>query len=185
MPNWCMNRVYINGPTDKINELAAALKAGNFCSTVLPVPEPLLDEQSSSYGGDDADEKDALRARLTEQFGYANWYDFCCDNWGTKWDVEDATPTVDPSSYPGWSELETSFESAWSPPEGIYAALVKMGLEVDAFYFEPGMSFAGRWCNGVCDHYAIQTVQDARDLPPNIEHNMHVVNWYEEQEEEA
>ena len=42
---------------------------------------------------------------------------------------------------------------AWSPPLGFYERLVVLGFDVQASYFEPGMSFAGTWDNGIEDYY--------------------------------
>ena len=36
---------------------------------------------------------------------------------------------------------------------GILWRLVVLGFDVQASYFEPGMSFAGTWHNGVDDYY--------------------------------
>ena len=44
-------------------------------------------------------------------YGADNWYDWCTRNWGTKWDVADAS-LVDE----GDDCLEYHFLSAWSPP---------------------------------------------------------------------
>ena len=66
---------------------------------------------------------------------------FCIEKWGTKWDVECGTELID-------KELQLSFLSAWSPPIGVYNQLVKEGYQVKAYYFEPGLEFAGIFDNG-------------------------------------
>ncbi len=79
-----------------------------------------------------------------------DWYDFCVSNWGTKWDVggdDGRDDRVDAH------ELQLNFDSAWSPPMGVYEALVAQGFEVLAYYHESGMAFVGRWDNGDDEYY--------------------------------
>lgn len=43
-----------------------------------------------------------------------NWYDWACENWGTKWGLYDAsTPIELPGDSYAW---QWSFATAWSPP---------------------------------------------------------------------
>lgn len=58
--------------------------------------------------------------RLT---GSANWYDWCCNNWGTKWNACDAY-MEDP--FPGERYLHVSFQTAWSAPRGLIQKLSKI-----------------------------------------------------------
>ena len=44
-----------------------------------------------------------------DNFGYANWYDWCIDNWGTKWNSCDIEIGLGDST-------EVSFSTAWSCP---------------------------------------------------------------------
>lgn len=81
-----------------------------------------------------------------DRFGFSDWYGWRIANWGTKWDVgADDIQVVDDS--PEYLSLE--FYTAWSPPEGIYAALLelfdehKLDVQATWFYDEPGMQFAG------------------------------------------
>ena len=41
-----------------------------------------------------------------------------------------------------------AFDTAWAPPVGIYEELIKQDFGVKAFYYEPGMDFAGLWQDG-------------------------------------
>ena len=81
-----------------------------------------------------------------DRYGFRDWYDWRIANWGTKWDVEaNNIQVVDDN--PGY--LSLSFFTAWSPPEGIYDALLelidenKLDVQATWFYDEPGMQFAG------------------------------------------
>lgn len=67
-------------------------------------------------------------------------YDWCCDNWGTKWNVDKTGMEV----YPHNDFIQYEFDTAWSPPEGIFHAINKQyKVSVSWFYHEPGMEIAG------------------------------------------
>lgn len=141
MPNWCSNKVTISavgaGAQAKFPALIQAIKDGKFLNTVVPVPEELYADEAHSYGGEHAQERDALRARLKDKYGFENAIDFCYHAWGTKWEVE----AYIEEEYP-WA-IELSFGSAWAPPIGVYNALHEQGFNVQARYYEPGMAMGG------------------------------------------
>ena len=74
------------------------------------------------------DENDISKAELAVtaivKTGYANWYDWCVDNWGVKWDVDtvffmhadESAFKDDEKSEP---DLIVEFETPWAPPVGI------------------------------------------------------------------
>lgn len=153
MPNWCSNFVEV-GHDDpaKITALAEAFNRGEFCDAVIPVPEDLKRDGSSTHGGENADLYDQIRAENRQRHGYESWYDFCVNRWGTKWDVGSNDSPAD--VHPDGTLMTASFESAWSPPVGVYEELVEQGYRVRAYYYEPGMCFAGVWDNGEDDCYS-------------------------------
>lgn len=51
------------------------------------------------------------------KYGYPTWYDWCTNNWGTKWNAMD-THIV--------SNDEINFLTAWTPPDPIYLKLSEM-----------------------------------------------------------
>ena len=149
MPNWCSNVVEI-AHTDpaKLKEVITAFGEGKFCAYAKPIPEG-LDIVAGSVGVKGSPEQDALEAKEQENLakhGYKNWYDFCANEWGTKWDVTDECGCSELAE--GATSTTISFESAWAPPIGVYEALVEEGFEVRAHYYEPGMAFVGTWDNG-------------------------------------
>lgn len=166
MPNWCSNYVEItHEDPSKIRELAKAMEENRFLDSVIPVPEELKETVAGSFG--DEGEQKALEAqtqRNVENYGYGNWYDFCVDRWGTKWDV-DCQGQVD--VHPDGTTVTASFDSAWSPPLRVYEELVEQGYSVRAYYYESGMGFAGIWDNGDDDCYSDWgDSQGARDTLP-------------------
>ncbi len=76
--------------------------------------------------------------RAFEETGFADWYEWSIANWGTKWNASDFQVIKDE---PGRYEFD--FDTAWSPPEPIYAKLAEMfpGLCFEISGDEPGMGF--------------------------------------------
>ena len=80
--------------------------------------------------------------RLLEYLAPIGEWDYATavDTWGTKWDVSGVDWELNPET----QELTLSFDSAWSPPIGAYMkGEERHGITVTAYYYEPGMWFAG------------------------------------------
>lgn len=201
MPNWCTNSVTIShAEPEALERLAAAVREGKFLNFAIPVPEE-LNIVAGRVGADDNPDQIDLERREAEnlkKYGAKNWYDFCVSRWGTKWEVE---------AYEGQS-VEVSegvvsfgFDSAWSPPCGVYEELVEQGYSVTAYYYEPGMGYCGRWEDGDDDYYdlggmnsksvAATIPQDLDDVmcisenmaeyeAENEEETDELTEWYEE-----
>ena len=101
MPNWCENRVDICGEEKDIKAFKKkAIKDGKFeFQNLIPVPEELLSTTKGyreGLGGTWTVDKDGNEIEIPEsklqewkdKYGATNWYDFCCNKWGTKWDVD-------------------------------------------------------------------------------------------------
>jgi hypothetical protein len=137
-------------------------------------------------GEDKRAEHEAQQAANVEKYGYANWYDFCVNEWGTKWDVgADGNPAQD---IPGG--LMLGFESAWSPPIGAYEKLTDLGFTIRAMYYEPGMAFAGIWEDGQDDYYeygGLDSAGIAEALPVELDEAFGIsesaAEWEEENQE--
>ena len=133
MPNWCNNNLRLEH-TDPamIQRFVAAFKKGEAMQEFLPCPDELRNEQAP-YRGDNAEE-------LVAKYGASDWYNWCVNNWGTKWDVgeDDCVEVVGPA-------VKASFDSAWAPPCQAYERLIELGFHVKAYYYEPGMCFVGVW----------------------------------------
>jgi hypothetical protein len=152
MPNWCSNHITVRG-TDPvaIKRLADAFDAGEFCGTIVPMPEELNITSGFLGSGDEQKELEAKSAANLEKHGYANWYDFNVANWGTKWEIGgNGTEAERDEDGLGFS---APFESAWSPPVGVCEALVEQGFEVVLYYYEPGMGYCGKFEDGYDEYY--------------------------------
>jgi len=70
-------------------------------------------------------------------------YEKACKTWSTKWEASSISwmhLTDD-----GRNHLDISFESAWCAPENVYAKMVENGWKVEAYFYEPGMGFVGKY----------------------------------------
>lgn len=173
MPNWCSNGITLRHADPAMIERAAlALQAGKFLQEFIPCPAELMDTN---------DHEKANR----ELYGYSSWYDFNIANWGTKWDVSsDNVEIVDVNT------VSAGFDSAWSPPIRAYEQLMEMGFEIEAFYYEPGMGFVGKWVDGEDDCYeyhgaTADTVRDmiGEELDDYFGISEQMADWEEENQE--
>ena len=146
MPNWCDNQVTITGPNsviDKIEKIAKEEKgAGGLLNLFHPMPKGLEDTTSPSSS--------AKKPQPMIE-GFDNWYDWRCENWSTKWDVNEFYG-VDRQG----DMISFGFSSAWSPPIGAYEKFLDKNEDcsLKAYYYEGGCDFMGEWDNGVDDCYA-------------------------------
>jgi hypothetical protein len=154
-----------------MESLVKAINEGKFCNHVIPVPESL--HIVAGCVGDTEEQKklEEATAKNIEVHGYGNWFDFCTNEWGTKWDVDPYNPIEFDSEWDKNNKVTFGFDSAWSPPLGVYEALVEQGFSVRGYYFEGGMNFAGIWDDGVDDFYEIpgNSADAAEELPSELD----------------
>jgi len=185
MPNWCNNGITLRHADPAMIERAA--KSDGLLMEFLPTPQALTETMAGSFG--DEDKQRALELKQLENirlYGAKDWYDWNIANWGTKWDVNlDSVNRVDANT------LQASFESAWAPPTGAYEKLMALGFEIEAFYYEPGMCFVGKWDNGEDDYYEYggetsTTVREAigAELDDYFGISEDMAQWEEENEDE-
>lgn len=144
MPNWCLNVTKFNHSTDQllIDKLYNALEKGTLFGEFHPLPLPLKDTVSPTISKTADDH--LVNASLNAKYGADNWYNWHADNWGTKWDAKYAE-ILNRAQH----ELETEFQTAWSPPIAFYRHLEKTtGVNITAYYWEPGCDYLGRYANG-------------------------------------
>ena len=167
MPNWCDNTITLkhSDPT-MIKRAHDALERGEFLNEFHPVPLDLK-IVAGRVGDDENAEQQALVLQENAnraKYGYTNWYDWCVNKWGTKWDVGgDGSATLNEDG-----SLTASFNSAWAPPIEAYRVLEDLGFEIKAYYFEGGMMFAGIYEDGDDDYYEVGSMNssEAFDLLP-------------------
>jgi len=191
MPNSCDNTLDLTHEDPAMIERAKnAFKENKLLSEFCPCPKPLYETVSGYIGEEGSYERklNEFKQQLNvEYFGHKNWYDWCVNEWGTKWDIGEEGGCInqeDPNS------ISFSFQSAWSPPTGAYAKLVDMGFEVYALYYESGMGFCGCFDQGIDDCYSIdgnsESVKDS--IPDYIDEafciSESMAEWEEENREE-
>ena len=138
MPNWCYNNLELShNDLEMVARAKKAFEDGNFFNEFVPLPE---------------DQED-------------NWYDWHCENWGTKWDVANQFIGLESSK-----ELELYFDTAWSPPLPFYEKMEKLGFKISAEYKEDGMGYIGEYADGVdkCYEYDFSDENWRDGLPDNI-----------------
>ena len=158
MPNWCYNKLTVehNDPA-MLDRFVQAYNKGTVCNEFVPKPADIGD----------------------------GWYDWCLNNWGTKWDVG-ADMGTDHEQHYGLiatvvgNQANCSFDSAWSPPIGLYDKLVKLGYKVHASYFEGGMCFCGVYNDGY-DNYIEYKTKD--DIPVGIWNDFNLDEFFADEEE--
>jgi len=156
MPNWCGNTLTItHEDSTMIVRAKEAFARGEFLNEFIPVPHGLKGTSSPN--------RDASAEQLRQEYGYADWYDFCVGEWGTKWDVGDSQGINSCTD----NELIVYFDSAWSPPITAYEKFIDLGFSVYATYYEPGSAFAGIWEDGHDDYYDLSGM-DSGDVQQQV-----------------
>lgn len=178
MPNWCNNKLTIRHKDAQViadlHETICNDDDSGLFQHIKPMPENIF---RGLLGNEEREE--------CERKGIPNWYDWCCENWGTKWEAchlieyqEDA------------HTLQLSFDTAWSPPDPIFQALTEKGFEVEAYYVEYGMGFAGEY-HSDADGNVTEEFSDNIDthIPANVDEvfdiSMTLAEWAEEEKEYA
>ena len=151
MPNWCANSLKIKAKTTRAKyamkkRIMPELEKGKDCrlfNAIIPMPPELLDTVSGMVEEDKRAAHAAQMQANIEKHGFPTWYEFANAKWGTKWEACELTYEADKGGI-----VTIWFDTAWSPPMPIYAALEAMGFEVEATYCEQGVGYAGWYSNG-------------------------------------
>ena len=187
MPNWCNNYLELtHDDPEMITRAQKAFADGRLLDEFVPVPKSL--HIVAGRVGEATDPKqielEAQEKANLEAHGYSTWYDYCVNEWGTKWDVggDDLGPAQD---IPGG--LIMCFDSAWSPPIQAYEKMLDLGFSIRASYYEPGMCFAGIWEDGDDDYYDLSNMnsqQVREELPEHLDEAYGISECMEEYEAE-
>jgi hypothetical protein len=141
MPNWCLNTANFICPSKEIYEkLLESIKNDTWFQTFAPLElDPIIYPDGYDYGK-------------------------ACEVWNTKWSPTDVEINdYDENNY----TINISFESAWSPPTGVYNLMSKNhNIDVIAYYDEPGNCFFGRCMYANNDKENLE-VDDMYDYPSN------------------
>jgi hypothetical protein len=161
MPNWCQNTATFHHEDPKqIDRIVDGLANERLFGEFLPCPKELLDMGSPLS---DAEQAEAN----VEKYGAADWYQWCINNWGTKWDVGEE---VDTATRIDENTVKLSFDTAWNPPVNFYEHLAaELDFDITAYYLEEGMGFAGKYTSDAGDEsYNFDGNEDLEDIPEDI-----------------
>ena len=130
MPNHCFNRIEIYGKeASKIASKIESEETPFDFTKIFPEPDYDKVEVFSTFG-------EKTKPVTKDQA----WWDWRVQNWGTKWNSYDCE-VIEMDD----EQVEYTFSTAWSPPEGVIEKLREQypDVSITAFYDEPGMEIAG------------------------------------------
>lgn len=182
MPNWCSNSVCLqHEDPEMIKRVERAFNNGTLLEEFFPVPADLKNTVAGTVN--DPAETAKRSANMTNH-GYADWYDFCVNEWGTKWDVGGSS---DPEIGPDGLAISMEFDSAWSPPIAAFEKFEELGFRVTAYYYESGMGYAGIYDEMGDDYYQLSdmTSDEVRNnIPQELDAIFGISDSMEEWEKE-
>jgi len=186
MPNWCNNTLELQHEDPAMIERAkTAFAAGRFLEEFCPVPASL---QIVAGRVGDPDELKKLEEDTAENIrvhGYGNWYDYCVNEWGTKWDVGGDDYNEPQQDNP--NKITMSLDSAWAPPVAAMEKFQDLGFSVRLYYYEPGMCFAGIYDENGDDYYELSDMNSERvaeDIPSELDEMFGISETMAEYEQE-
>ena len=166
MPNYCYNNLTIKGDVKSMREFydyLGPLDLNFNMTNILPMPielenthhpvsfhvqstKEILSENGTvekiQINENNQTEQEFMDhcKNLEDKYGADNWYDWCYENWGCKWDIDDLS--IDSQTD---DKLCVSYETPWCPNSNFIAFLGTkfQKLEFELEYYEPEMSFAG------------------------------------------
>jgi hypothetical protein len=186
MPNWCNNTLELHHEDPAMIERAKkAFADGKFLEEFIPVPASLHIVAGRVGDGDEQKKLEEDTARNIEVHGYGNWYDFCVNEWGTKWDVGGDDYNEPILETP--NKITMSFDSAWAPPITAMDKFEALGFSVRLYYYEPGMCFAGVYEDGHDNYYDLSNMTStevADELQSDLDEMFAISETMAEYEEE-
>ncbi len=144
MPNWCDNQITITGPNSVIDKIEKIVKEEKDDQGLLNFMRPMPKELDGTTSPSSSADKPQPMVE-----GFDCWYDWRCENWGTKWEVCEFYG-VDRQG----DTISFGFSSAWAPPIPAYQTFLmnmseqKQDVSLKAYYYEGGCDFMGCWDNG-------------------------------------
>lgn len=113
-----------------------------------------------------------------DTYGFKTWYDWCCRNWGTKWDIDGDYQYED-----GEEILTFHCDSAWSPPVAAFEHISQLfpSLTFTLEYYEGGCDFMG--LVGLKDGSIIRRDEGAPSNPDDLERFDFAPEPYDDEED--
>lgn len=134
MPNWVDNSISVSGKPEDVKAFIA--KAG--------APHQMfgeLDDRPFSFWN-------FIRpANLQLEAYESGWYEWNIENWGTKWDAQQAVIDMNLE----WDSTTIDFQTAWDTPEPVYRAIAEQHPELSFYIYcqeEQGWGYRASITNG-------------------------------------
>jgi hypothetical protein len=188
MPNWCNNYLELEHEDPAmITRARNAFKEGKLLEEFCPVPASLHIVAGRVGNAEDPKQKEleAQEDANLKDHGYSNWYDYCVNEWGTKWDVGGDDCGDPDEDSPNATAM--NFDSAWAPPVQAMEKFQVLGFKVKLIYWESGMCFCGMFDeNGddYLDYTDLSAAEVAEAINSEVDECMCIVENLEEWEEE-
>jgi hypothetical protein len=173
-----------------IERAKTAFAEGKLLEEFCPVPASLHIVAGRVGNAEDPKqiELEAQEDANLKEHGYSNWYDYCVNEWGTKWDVGGEG---DQSSQDSPTDIRMNFDSAWAPPIAAMEKFQDLGFKVKLVYWESGMCFCGLFDENGDDYldYTDMTADEVdKAINDEVDECMCIVEnlreWEEENKEE-
>lgn len=148
MPNWCENTLYIKGKKADIGVFLESVRGGRDAeptafdfAKVIPYPEEFQRADNARSAWEEANKNIPWNERPpAPQDGYnQGGYQWCCANWGTKWNACDANAWMTTRG------CTMRFNTAWSPPSAVIVKASELFPELSfrLKYWEGGAGYKG------------------------------------------
>jgi hypothetical protein len=136
MPNWCYESAEVKGPKEDVIAFLKAISKGKDdkgfvvyeLNSLYPCPKELVETvEGWNSKEDEQREIDEKRASNEVKYGYKSWYDWCMDNYGTKWGACDVDADEEAAyEKDGTMILPVRWNSAWGTSNGLVAKISGM-----------------------------------------------------------
>lgn len=187
MPNHTATNLAVSGPKESVQKFLKIssdskkeIDAPEFSfKYYLPMPEELADTTYPSSKNDEESQE------LNEKYGAPNWYEWCINNYGTKWDCYDVGEWNIVDCENGMYRASISYCTAWSPATNFYENISESfpDLEFVHEFADEGGSFVGN--ETIKDGEVVFFMQFDWDSEGGIAIRKRVGYWQEEDEEGA
>ena len=154
MPNWCECDLTVEGPVEEVKKFMEFARTGDNVldhNKFVPYPKEFADADAAAAKWRE-ENPDQLWTKGPKDGFNNGGYEWCKNNWGTKWGIDRPKITetfgiegvgVEYNLKEG--SVDYTFECAWSPPTPI---IKKMGEQFKKLrfvlrYFEASMAFNG------------------------------------------
>lgn len=147
MPNHVDHDMVVSGPAEDLAAFADVARDGDkilSAEKFIPYPKKYADADAA-YKAER--ERDPIGpSKVADGYNHGG-YDWCIENWGTKWGIYGVEQAKKRDPDNDEEPLEYTFQSAWSSAIKIIAAMSKKfpALFFDVRYFERGMQFQGHF----------------------------------------